>query len=292
MNKLIRLYNQNRGLVISIIGIIALIIIVIQTLNSLVKQERKQKELNIANEANSSTEENSTTISPSNKSAVTGENVKNSKTNEETIKQFVEYCNEGDVDSAYYMLSDDCKLFMYPSLEHFKNEYVDKIFFINRMYTLENWYSNGNLSTYYIKYIEDILASGNTNSTNNKSDYITIVKEEYENKININSFVGSEAINREKSKNGITITIDKIYYYMDYTILDFKVKNETKNTICLDSKENIDTVYLYDKNDVKYDSLLNEISQEELQFFMNIERSIKIKFNKLYNPKNRVLKRG
>ena len=90
MSKLVRIYNQNRGLCLAIISVIALIIIIIQTLNSLLVEKSEAKENNLVNEGNSSTYE-STTISPSNVSSVTGQNVRNSESNEKTIKQFVKY---------------------------------------------------------------------------------------------------------------------------------------------------------------------------------------------------------
>lgn len=159
MNKLIRLYNQNRALFIAIIGIIALIIIIIQVLNSIVKQQNEANTNKIANDRNSSTNNQSTTISESNVSAVTGEEVINNKQKTEVIKEFVKCCNEGEIEKAYNMLTDECKTRVYPSLERFKTGYYDRIFKINRMYTLENWYTSGNLDTYYIRYTEDVLAS-------------------------------------------------------------------------------------------------------------------------------------
>lgn len=291
MSKLVRIYNQNRGLCLAIISVIALIIIIIQTLNSLLVEKSEAKENNLVNEGNSSTYE-STTISPSNVSSVTGQNVRNSESNEKTIKQFVKYCNEGDINSAYNMLTDDCKNKIYPSLERFKIGYIDRIFYMNRMYTLENWYSYSDFSTYYIKYTEDVLATGNVSSENNIGDYITVVRGETENKINVNSFVGSEELNRQVTKSKITITAYKIYYYMDYTIVEFKVKNNTNGIILLDTKKNLDTTYLYDTNGVKYTSFLNEKAEEDLKILRSMERSVEIKFNKIYNPENRTIRRS
>ena len=124
MHKLLRFYNQNRGMIIAIIGTIALIIIIIQILNSLVKQKRDNEKQNvIANQANSST--NSTTISPSNTSVINGKTVKDIENDNLIIKQFVEYCNEGKIENAYNMLSNACKERIYPSLERFKTMYVE-----------------------------------------------------------------------------------------------------------------------------------------------------------------------
>lgn len=290
MNKLIRLYNQNRALIITIIIVIALIIIIIQILNSLVKQEKYSEEKN--NSVNSSTNSQSTTISQSNVSVITGETVRDSKTDEEVIREFVKYCNEGEIEKAYNMLAEDCKSLIYPSLENFKVNYYNKIFYMERMYTLENWYSDVFCNTYYIKYIEDILATGNANSSKNTGDYITVIKTENKNYINISSFVRTENVEKSKNINGITIQINKIYIYMDYSILDINVKNNSKDTICIDTKKSVETTYLYDTNGIRYIALLNENSEEELQVRKNMEQKLKIKFNKMYSPKSRDLSRN
>lgn len=81
--------------------------------------------------------------------------------------------------------------------------------------------------------------------------------------------------------------MQKMHLYMDYTILTIKVKNNTQNTICLDAKQGIDTMYLYDDNRVRYSAFLNENSVEELTASRNMEITVNIKFNKMYNPSAR-----
>lgn len=286
MSKLIRLYNQNRAVIFVVIIAIAFLIIIIQTLNGLVKKDQETKRQNIANEGNSSTSQ-STTIPPKDTSTITGEKDVNNKQNTDIIKLFVKHCNEGKVEEAYNMLTDECKAQIYPSLERFKTMYYDKIFKINRMYTLENWYVSGNLATYYIKYTEDVLASGNVNSQDNRGDYITVTSLADTNCLNISSYVGSKNINKLSEKNGVTIEVGKMYMYMDYTIVELKVKNTNKETICIDTKESLDTMYIYDTNGVRYRALLNENAEEELIFRRNMEMTVEIKFNKMYNPTSR-----
>ena len=284
MHKLIRFYNQNRALVIAIIGIIALIIIMIQVMNSFAKEQKQKTLENITKDKNSSTNNQSTTILDGNKSALTGEEVKDSNSSKEQIKQFIKHCNEGKVEEAYNMITDECKERIYPSLERFKKSYYNRIFYIKRMYSLENWYTTNRFNTYSIKYTEDVLATGNTNSKDNQSDYITVVRTEGTKCINLNGYVGSQNINRTQSKNGITVTIGKMYIYMDYAILDLEVKNQTNNTIIIDTRENGQSMYLYDENRVKYTAFLNENSEEELKVRRNTQSKISIKFNKMYNP--------
>ena len=207
----------------------------------------------------------------------------------EIIKEFVEYCNEGEIEKAYDMLTKDCKTRIYPSLEYFKTVYYDRIFTQKRMYTLENWYSTRNFTTYYIRYTEDILSSGKLSTESNQGDYITVVNQGYKKELNISSYVGVEDVNRVKTVNGVTITVNKIHYYMDYTVLTLKVKNNTQNAICIDTKDKIDTMYLYDTNGIKYTAFLNEKAVEEFIARRNMEISIDIKFNKRYNPESREL---
>lgn len=290
MNKLIRLYNQNRALVFASIGIIALIIIVIQVLNGIVAEDRKERAENKRNEGNSSTTGESTTISPSNVSVITGNAIQNNQTDEETIKQFVEYCNSGKIEEAYQMLTKECKELIYPSLERFQTGYVNRNFGIKRMYTLQNWYAVKGFHTYSIKYTEDVLASGNTDAKNNRGDYITVANQNGKNYLNISSFVGRAELGKQAKTSNISMTAETIDLYMDYTIITFKIKNETNGVISLDSKTKLDNTYLYDENGVKYVAFLNENAEEELKIRRNMTQTVRIKFNKLYNPESRTLK--
>lgn len=282
MSKMGRMYNINRGFIIALVIIIAFAIIFIQVLNSLIKENNEKKRQEMANEGNSSI--NNTTISQDDVSAFTGQKVNGIEEEKKIIKQFVEYCNEGQINEAYEMLSPECRTRIYPSLEHFKTMYYDRIFTINRMYKLENWYSTSDYSTYQIKYTEDVMASGNLKSENNRGDYITVVKNQNKRYLNISGYVGAQKSKKVKTQNGITISAEEIHMYVDYTIVSLRVKNNNTKAIALDSKKELDTMFLYDENHVKYTSFLNEKSESQLKIYPNMETNVEIKFNKLYDP--------
>ncbi len=288
MNRLIRWYNQNRVFVWIATIMIVLILVIIQILNALVGEENAQKRNNL-NSGNSSTND-STTISKPNTSVITGDDIpeESSKTNEASIKQFVEYCNNGEIENAYNMLTDECKSNIYPSLEYFNENYYQKVFYMQRMYKLENWYAESKLYTYYITYTEDVLATGNLNSVDNKSDYITVVRNKNENKLNISSYVGREMLGKTVSRDGVNITINFLDLYMDYTIANISMKNNTNSTICVDTKDNIQKTYLYGENDVKYTALLNETANEQLTVKKGMTNKLNIKFNKIYNTEREI----
>lgn len=288
MYRFIRWYNQNRMQFFIGLAIIVFIFLIIQVLNSIAEREQEQKKNNISN-VNSSTSA-STTISKTNESVITGDKVSNKddNTNVNLIKEFVKYCNDREIDKAYDMLTDECKELLYPTLRDFGVNYWNKIFYINRMYTLENWYSDGIYFTYYIKYTEDVMATGNVNSQDNKGDYITVVKNNDEYKLNISSYVGRELKSKTVEKNNVQITVNWFDMYIDYLNINVSVKNNTKNTICIDTKEDFESLYIYDENSVKYTSFLNEIAEEQLIVYRDMTSTLNIKFNKIYNPSREI----
>lgn len=284
MQKFIRWYNQNRTEAIIIIAIIAFAFIMLRVLNSIVARNTEQSNNDISSK-NSSTSQ-STTISKTNKSVITGEKVPTgvSNTYENIIKEFIENCNNGKILEAYNMLSDECKETMYPTLGDFTRNYYKKIFNTNRIYSIENWFREGTTCTYFIKYMEDILSTGNVSSNNDRSDYITVIVQDNTYKLNIGGYVKRNISKQTATKNNVQININWVDMYIDYCILNITIKNNTENTICMDTKESTKTTFIYDENKVTYASFLNEIAQKELIMKKSEMKNLNIKFNQMYNP--------
>lgn len=283
MYRFFRWYNQNRLRVIVIVAVVLLAFVVLQIVNSLVARHNEEERNMLANR--NTYIDKTTNPNPTNTSVLTGEKIPDSQDtiNKNLISQFVEYCNTGEIQKAYDMLSDECKELIYPTVDLFKQIYINNIFYINRMYSLQNWYIDNNSYTYYIKYTEDVLATGNVNSDNNKGDYITIVNKEGAYYLNINNYVGRQGKNKTVSNNNITISVNWIDMYIDYTICNITVKNNTGKTVCIDTKEDVLSTYIYDSNNVKYTSFINENPLLELIIRDQESKTINIKFNKLYN---------
>ena len=64
------------------------------------------------------------------------------------------------------------------------------------------------------------------------------------------------------------------------------VTNNTKDTVLLDSKTETDSVYAQDKNKVKFEAMLYENKDEELEIEPWSEKQIKIKFSNSYREGN------
>lgn len=278
MYKLIRFYNQNRRRILITILIIVFILGIIQLLNYFSKiniTARETQRLEVNN-----TEANKELVSD--KSAISGQSISSTQLKRDTdiINEFVGYCNNGDINSAYEILTSECKEEVFPSIQDFYNIYYSKIFNGEyKTYTIENWSGN----TYEIKFTGDILSSGDLSNNETKQDYITIAKENGENKLNINNYVGRNNLNKSTEYNDIKVTVTNIDTYMDYEIYSLSVQNNSDNTILLDTSDDTKSVYLLDSKNMKYYFYSNEIMDNRLMIKSKFTNNIKIKFSNSYS---------
>lgn len=291
MNGIIRWYNQNRKQIWKVIGIFAVIIIVIQLIQRItIKNETKKLE-NVLNSGKNEIKTN-TIIMNDDKSTITGSKLSSSqKTVLAVIDQFVEYCNNNQVSEAYNILSEDCKNQMYSSESVFQEKYLNKIFDgTAKNISAENWVGN----IYKVKFKEDALSTGIYNTENVIQDYITGIKDDNGDiKLNINGYIGKKEINKQQEKNNIKINVIEKHQYMDYETYVFEIKNNSNNTILLndiknEALDNQDTIYLKDKNNIKYNSYIHELSEGQMKILSRETRKISIKYHNKYSSNKKI----
>ena len=108
---------------------------------------------------------------------------KSTKLNEEdkqTIRQFIEYCNNNNVSEAYNMLSNKCKTERYYSEDIFKNEYIGKVFRIKMVKYEVSFLAD---DTYKVDLTQNMLEAGKTDSV--LTQIFKVEKTELDNKIYI-----------------------------------------------------------------------------------------------------------
>lgn len=84
---------------------------------------------------------------------------------EELIDEYVGYCNEGNYQKAFNMLSEDCQKYAFDDDIVTFAEYVLNKLPNEREYSIQNYSNYGDYYIYEVKYIDNILATGLTNST-------------------------------------------------------------------------------------------------------------------------------
>ena len=121
-------------------------------------------------------------------------------------------------------------------------------------------------------------------------DYITIVKENNELKLNVNNYIGKEEINIEQLVDNINFNVIEKHIYVDYEIYKLKISNQSDNNIVLDKLQDPKTIYLQDDNEIKYYAYSNELISSMLKINKNFSTEINIKFSKSYSSSNVELK--
>lgn len=277
MGGLKRFYDQNRkGIWIAVI-IIALFIICLQLINSFVADENKNNtnSMNL-NSSTVNTGNRNFTVTSGNTSAL-GESVSKSKVEEDSqlITTFFDNCNNENLEDAFNMLTDECKEEMFSTVDDLREYYYNNIFNGERKsFEIENWANN----TYKVDIVPDMLATGKSNNGEVMQDYITV----NEGKLNINNYIGRTTVEESKEQDGVTITVNYKDTYMDYEKYNITVQNEGDTEITLDSLENPDTMYIEDRNEVKYSSYNHEITKEQMKIAKGTTSTIEIRYYSTY----------
>lgn len=272
--------KKNKNIIIEIakkIGVLIIIVLVATGFMSiLINKEDNTYE----------TDSNISIYRPS-KTIITGDNVVQDDYNkdEEFIKKFINFCNDKDVNSAYNLLSKDCKECLYETLEEFRVEYYEKIFSTKKEFNLQSWVNNNNYHTYRIRYTEDFLSSGIYDDIKMEEDYITIDNSASDTKINVNGFICKEFINKDIDSNGIKMTVTGKNNFLNYEEYLIKIKNCTDSNIIIDAGDNSNSIELFDENNVKYMARKMDIKNLNSELLVNVTRTLKIRFDKNYNPK-------
>ena len=285
MHNIRHFYYQNKEKIWKVVLIIAFLLGIIYFLNGQAVEKSNQN-LDTSNNSNVSytDEQNKTYISD--KSPMTGGTVTEKEVQKinNTISKFLQYCKNGKIEEAYNMLSKDCKENEYKTSEKFKEKYLRTRFDKDSIYEIENWKRD----TYKITISKDLLSTGDVNSNVKQVEYITIVEENLEEKLNINSYIGKTEMNKETMQNEVKITAISKNVYLDYETYEFKIQNLSNKTIKLDTLEKTGTMYLEDKNGNKYNAYANEILEQDLEIKPKQQININIKYAKNYSNRNTV----
>jgi len=267
--------DKNGKLIFYIVITIIFIFFGIKSLNShLEVQEIKEKEQIELNQNNAIQEP--TII----------ENKIESNSIEVTIKSFINYCNNREIENAYKMLTEECKNAMFSNIQDFETNYINNIFNEKRTFDLERWSTYGNKITYLVTLYGELLATGGIE--NSTQEYWTFVIDKNGNfKLNINNYIYGEDLNIEKSNQNIKVKISHVDIYENYQELQITFTNNSNKTICLTGNELKNNIYLQDSNGVNYMSLNSGFdSGKTILLNPNSSETFDIKFNKNYNINN------
>ena len=282
--RIVEWYNRNRPkisfIIIFMLIIIVANIVLVYLSNEIRKEQMEEEPTQNVMDYEIQDEFNQITIG-SDSSALSGDDLTSSQIEMlDIIEQFAEYCNNGNVEEAYSFLSNECKDEMYKTLNDFKVSYYDQVFAgEKKSISVENWSAN----IYKVTIQKDILSTGIYTDEDTLRDYMSVITDENNNyKLNINGYLGREDINLTEVQDNIEITVLRSNTYKDYQTYTFKIVNNSDDTILLDDKSNINSMYLEDENGVEYSAYTHEISDAELEIPSGQTREIEIKYYNKY----------
>lgn len=270
-------YNRNRKLIWFVVGIIIAIIALIHIINFKIKQQ--DINVNSNNEKIINQEFYETDYS-----VVSKEKLNNYTSDivEKTIKQFISFCNDGNIEGAYNMLSQDCKDVLYPTIEEFTDNYYRPNFKERKTYNLQSWITYNNRFVYRVELIEDMLITGKTSNIK-KQDYYTVVRGNNDTYyLNISGFIEKNIINSYKQTEELEINVKDEEVFMEYINLNITVTNKSNNNILLDSGRDGDSTFVTDSQGLEYISYLYEKNNYDLVIPAQRTNDFEIKFMKSY----------
>lgn len=281
MHKLIRYYHENKDKIWKIILMTILIVVGIHIVNGIVKRNSTEDENNSNTDAINVAQQNDKLL-PS-ETIISGQNVSTTKTksNIEIIENFIQHCNNNEIQEAYDLLSNDCKGIMFPNVQRFYDNYYKTIFTEVKSYDLDAWITYGNV-TYKVKLYNDIMASGKV-SENYIEDYYTVVNEDGQYRLNINKYIRKEELNQVGEKENIKITILNRRFYMQEEIYQIKVENNTNGTIMIDTKRDVESIFLTDNKGISHEWKNYELDNKQLIVEANQSKEIEVGFVKSYS---------
>jgi len=228
--------------------------------------------------------ENENTIYKPRTTVIKGNSITKEEYQEDSgiIEKFIELCNTKQDTSAYNMLSRDCKEKCYPTLKDFKEKYLNMVFENKRTYNLQSWIEKGNVFTYKIRILDDLLSTGSYTDSVKYEDYITVDNDT--NKVSINGLIKREQINKVTQTNEFYVEVVEKVSYVNYEEYVIKIRNLTNKSVILDCLDTAKDTALVGENSVRY--YIEDIKELDLlrtRLNPMVLRSLNLKFKKNYS---------
>lgn len=199
---------------------------------------------------------------------------------ENLVDKYFNYCNNGEYENAYNMITQECKDKLYPTLKQF-TAYVDVVFQgKKKIYNIQNYSIYENKYIYNIRILDDILANGTTDGYSYYEEKLILTEENGEFKLSIGEYIGdvNPNIMVEDENMIVEITNKSVEYETEtYTI---KITNKTdKYIVIADNTQDNEIVLDVDGQERR------PINTTFVWFFArpNSTASLDVKFNKFYD---------
>ncbi len=218
--KILHFFRKNKKIIFIVICVWAIVFFI----NLLLKNYEPKPQLQTTYEPHTSVLDNSKTVS---------KNISNPI--EDKIEEYVGYCNQAEWQKAYNMLSDACKEY---SFNHDIQEFMKYVYTkmpTPKKYAIQDYSNDGNTYIYQIKYTDDFLATGLTNTTYQYTEEKMIFKRQKDGSLEmaVGNFVDFADIKNISENNYVKIDVKSVVKYYSVEVYNIKITNRTENTIVI-----------------------------------------------------------
>ncbi len=198
------------------------------------------------------------------------------------IDKYIGYCNNGEYEKAFNMISTNCKEKAFNNdVEKYK-EYVTKIFTQFKRYSIQDYKNYDNTYIYTVRIFNDFIKTGLTGEKfATFEEKFAMVKEGNEIKLNVGDFIDKVELKRvvEDDYSKIRIMSKAVFY--DYEEYEVKITNKTDYIMVLSS--------VYEGEEVLLDlgNIRREMTNDSLEIALapGETRTYKISFSKYVDEK-------
>ncbi len=218
---------------------------------------------------------------------ITGDEIKSIKTKntlEEKINGYMDACGNKDYQTAYDMLSDECKEICFKKNISFFKEYIDSIYDKNKVYSIQDYSNKNNVYVYKVTISEDILASGlnNGDSEVKYEEKIVVTKDGDDYKLAIRGFINAKDLEIVSENSDMKIFIKKIVTYYDTVTYTVEVKNNSESIIMLQKDGEGSSVLLSLDGDLRKTKLDN-YGNNDIVIYQGNTKSFDLTFSKYFD---------
>ena len=292
INSLRSFINKNQKTIIYVIIGVVFALIIIYSLNYYYakKEEENQKELEGSNITTGSVYTNGQNVTMDN---INDEGVTDlsNETIENTMKLFVNYCNNGDGENAFNLITEECKTALkYYDAKTFKEYYIDLRFAEPQEYSISRVSQDGNTVLCKVTFNGDMLATGGAKFTANDEYYTFVKQDDGSYKINVNNYIYGENKNTRYVFDDIDVKIDTIDTYSRYVEITMELQNNSDKTIAFTGYEEDNSVYLINEEELVYSSMKSEFDEGDILVQPGSVKKVTVRFNKVYSASNKPTK--
>ncbi len=196
------------------------------------------------------------------------------------IDQYFNYCNNGEYENAYNLITEDCRKKNYPTIDDFTN-YVNTVFEgKKKIYNIQSYSIVDNKYIFNVRILDDILANGTTDGYYYYEEKFVLIEENGEIKLSIAEYIEDEK--QEISVEDDNLKVEVLNKSMDYETETYtlEITNKTDKYIVISDNTQTKEISLYVNGYERYPTNM------QVAFFMlppNSKRTQELKFTKYYD---------